>query len=629
MKIVYVLDQFDQENNGTTISASRFISRLRERGHEVRVISTGQPAPFKYVVPSAHFGIFEPLISSQGMKFARPDEKVIREAIKDADIVHMMLPFKLCMKTRRIAQEMGIAHIAAFHTQAENITYNIGMKHFTLLRDLIYIWFYRRFYRYVRHIQCPSKFMAKELKKRGYRAQFHVISNGVDEVFHPRAVEKPPEWKDKFVIMMVGRLSEEKRQDLIIKAVQKSKYKESIQLVFLGKGPRQKYYERLGRKLPNKPEFKYVSKEELAVLFNQCDLYVHASEAESEAIACNEAITSGLVPVISDSGHSAASQFAIDGRSLFKNKNHKDLKEKIEYWIEHPEEKKQMGEKYADHAKGYSLNDSVLKFERLYRNVIREQQPKKVREDDMNRHVVHMPTPFVYEVDEEYRFINRNIFFKIGSLLVFYVIGIPLLSIGARLFFGLRIKGKTNFSYLKGGAVTVTNHVHMLDSPMVACTLFPRKPFFASLKSNFEIPVVRWLVRLLGGVPIPETPKALHAFMNSMREELQKGRIVHFYPEASLWPWYEGLRPFKDGAFHLAVKSNVPVLPMVFKFRDPWWPSSYIRKTPLVTMIIGKPQYPDENVNEKERIENMREAVSVTMNKMLNEGKKRRKRNVS
>ena len=97
---------------------------------------------------------------------------------------------------------------------------------------------------------------------------------------------------------------------------------------------------------------------------------------------------------------------------------------------------------------------------------------------------------------------------------------LPLLSIASRLFFGLKIIGKKNLRYLKG--VTVTNHVHFLDSPMVACTLFP------TLKSNFEIPVVRWLVRMLGGVPIPESPKALHAFMESMRQKLQKGRIVHW-----------------------------------------------------------------------------------------------------
>jgi 1,2-diacylglycerol 3-alpha-glucosyltransferase len=625
MKIAIVLDQYDNLNNGTTVSAARFVENLRARGHEVRIISMGKPAPDKFVVPTADFGIFQRIITSQGMAFARPDEAVIREALRGVDIVHLYLPFKLCMKTRRIAKEMGIPCMAAFHCQPENVSYNIGMKYFTLLPHLLYYWFYHRFYRYIRDIHCPSAFIADQLKKHGYKARLHVISNGVDGAFRPREIEKPEQWKGKFVIMMVGRLAREKRQDLIIKAVMRSRHKDDIQLVFSGKGPRQKHCERLARKLKNKPVFRYVSKEELSRLYNQCDLYVHAAEAEIEAIVCIEAIASGLVPVIANAKMSAAKQFALDGRSLFKNRNYRDLAEKIDYWIEHPEEKAGMREKYLRLAGEYDILKSIDRIEDLYEAVVFEHLKKTQPKEGLNAHIVDMPTPFVYEVDENYRFVNRNIFFRLGSSLLFYLVASPLMSIAARLFFGLKIVGKRNMRYLEGGAVTVTNHVHFLDSPMVACTLFPRKPFFASLKSNFEIPVVRWLVRILGGIPIPESPKALHAFMESMRAELKKGRIVHFYPEASLWPRYKNLRPFKDGAFHLAVKSNVPVLPMVFAFREAKWPVSVLHKKSLITLIIGKPEYPGQNGSEKERVVNIREAVQDSMEHMLETGPGKKK----
>lgn len=41
MKILLVIDQFDNSNNGTTISARRFAKGLQEAGHEVYVVSTG------------------------------------------------------------------------------------------------------------------------------------------------------------------------------------------------------------------------------------------------------------------------------------------------------------------------------------------------------------------------------------------------------------------------------------------------------------------------------------------------------------------------------------------------------------------------------------------------------------
>jgi len=615
------MDQYDSLNNGTSVSAARFASHLRARGHEVRIVSTGCKAEDKYVVRPRK-SLLNPIFKAHGMVFGMPDEDVIRKAIADADIVHLYLPFKLCMKARKIARELGVPHMAAFHCQPENVSFNVGFKG-RWLPILIYHWFRRRFYRYIRDIHCPSKFISDQLHKHGYAARSHVISNGVDEAFRPLDVAPPPEWHDKFVILMVGRLAPEKRQDLVIKAALKSKYADNLQLVFLGQGPLLRRLEHLGKKLKNRPVFKCVSQEEIVRIYNQCDLYVHAAEAESESIVCIEAIASGLVPVISDSDRSAAKQFALDERSLFISKNAVDLAEKIDYWISNPEQRERMRACYLSLAGEYAISKSIEKIEAVYRGVIAEQRKAAFNPEDPHSHAIHLPTPYVCRVDTRYRFVNRNIFFRFCSTLLFYIIAIPLLDIVSLLFFGLKIKGKKNLRYLKGGAVTVTNHFHVLDSPMVACSLFPRRPFFATLKSNLEIPVVRRLVRLLGGVPIPESPKALHAFMESMRAELENGRIVHFYPEASLWPWHDALRPFRNGAFHLAVKSGVPVLPMVFTFREAKGPLSRMRKKPLVTLNIGEPSYPAEHGSDRERVQKMRSDVRDTMEAIIQGSKKK------
>ena len=38
MKILFVIDTYDTNNNGTSISAQRFAGELRRRGHEVRIL---------------------------------------------------------------------------------------------------------------------------------------------------------------------------------------------------------------------------------------------------------------------------------------------------------------------------------------------------------------------------------------------------------------------------------------------------------------------------------------------------------------------------------------------------------------------------------------------------------------
>ena len=48
MIIVFVFDQYDDNNNGTTVSMRRFVEQLRLLGHEVRVLSTGNEDPYKF-----------------------------------------------------------------------------------------------------------------------------------------------------------------------------------------------------------------------------------------------------------------------------------------------------------------------------------------------------------------------------------------------------------------------------------------------------------------------------------------------------------------------------------------------------------------------------------------------------
>ena len=53
MVIVFVADQYDALNNGTTISARRFAENLRAQGHTVRILTTGNPGPDKFILPQA------------------------------------------------------------------------------------------------------------------------------------------------------------------------------------------------------------------------------------------------------------------------------------------------------------------------------------------------------------------------------------------------------------------------------------------------------------------------------------------------------------------------------------------------------------------------------------------------
>lgn len=376
MKILLVMDQFYNGNNGTAISAQRFAKGLRDDKNEVRTLSIGKNIDSNYSVIQKSYGIIgNKIIESQGMKLAKPDDKVIIEALKWCDIVHFYMPFSLSIRTMKIAKNMKKPMTAAFHVQPENISYNIGLGKSKKVNDFIYRYFRDRFYNYFKHIHCPSKFIAKKLMEHNYTANLHVISNGVDEDFKVNKKQKPKDLKNKIIITMVGRLSSEKRQDLLIKAVKKSNYENKIQLIFCGKGPKQKELKKEAIGLTNKPIFGFYSKEKLIEILNYTDLYVHTSDAEIEAISCLEAIATGLVPVISNSDESATKQFALDERSLFKNGDSEDLAKKIDYWLSHAKEKKKMEQKYAEMVnQKYRISESINQIEKMFNDEMKRFQ---------------------------------------------------------------------------------------------------------------------------------------------------------------------------------------------------------------------------------------------------------------
>lgn len=367
MKILLVIDQFDNGNNGTTISARRFAEGLMQRGHTVYVASTGDQKENKYVMKELPMGpIVSHIVKAQGMTFAIPNKKLLEEAISKVDVVHFYMPFGLSVKGLEIAEKLKVPHTAAFHVQPENITYTLKLGNNAKINDKIYSFYRDKFYNHFTHIHCPSHFIAGELEKRGYTAKLHVISNGIDSEFSYQPMEKQEQWKDKIVITMIGRLSNEKRQDLIIEAIAKSKYESRIQLVLAGKGLNYNKYKKMGEKLTNPPIMQFYEKQELIALLNQTDIYVHSSDAEIEAISCIEAIACGNVPIIANSSRSATPQFALDDRSLFEAGNSDSLKEKIEYWIEEEAERKRMKLLYAQSADKYRIEKSMQEIERMF-----------------------------------------------------------------------------------------------------------------------------------------------------------------------------------------------------------------------------------------------------------------------
>ena len=176
---------------------------------------------------------------------------------------------------------------------------------------------------------------------------------------------------------MIGRMSIEKRQDVLIRAVAKSKHRDEIQLILAGQGPRKPHLLKLADKLHVPVTINFYKKPDLQDLIAMSDLYVHAADMEIEAMSCMEAFAGGLVPVIANSKKSATPQFALDERSLFVAGNSDDLAAKIDYWYEHPDKKAKMEYEYAESAQKYALDSCVRAAEQMFADEIRQYNAEK------------------------------------------------------------------------------------------------------------------------------------------------------------------------------------------------------------------------------------------------------------
>lgn len=376
MKVTIICEVLGEANNGTTVAAYNLINHLKAKGHEVKVVCPDEDKRGQdgwYVLPKLRLGaLLDWMIARNSVIPAGFDEKIITEAIKDADVVHMMTPLFMSRKCSKLIKSMDKPLTAGFHAQAENLTSHVFVMGSRLANRFIYAWYDKNLYVRTDCIHYPTQFIRDLFEnERGRKTAGVVISNGVSDRFKPRQVEKPEQYRDKFCVLFIGRFSKEKSHKTLLKAVKKSKYADRIQLFFAGNGETEKKIRRWGdKRLPNPPVIGFYSREELIKLINSCDLYCHPAEVEIEAIACLEAIKCGLVPVIANSPKCATKAFALDERCLFKVNDSRDLAAKLDYFIEHPEVRAELRERYLRESADFDQNACMEQMEQMLLDVV-------------------------------------------------------------------------------------------------------------------------------------------------------------------------------------------------------------------------------------------------------------------
>ena len=153
----------------------------------------------------------------------------------------------------------------------------------------------------------------------------------------------------------------------------------------------------------------------------------------------------------------------------------------------------------------------------------------------------------------------------------------------------LEVEGRDNIDP-KRSYIVVANHLSTLD--IMACLLAVPIPIrFLAKKELFRIPVLAQGMRMVGIIEVDrEARGAVHTDVNRQsRELIEKGRSLIIYAEGTR-PRNGVMKPFKKGAFTMAITSGLPVLPLsIHGSYQAWPPGTPLARGGLIRVMLDKP----------------------------------------
>lgn len=209
-------------------------------------------------------------------------------------------------------------------------------------------------------------------------------------------------------------------------------------------------------------------------------------------------------------------------------------------------------------------------------------------------------------IDKNYDYFHNRLW-DFCSRVVQNVLSMPVKLLYSRLRFRLKYVGREKLRECKDrGYFIYGNHTQpFADTFIPSIADYPKRNFFIVHPNNVSVRGMQTFVELCGALPIPCDFEGMKHFVGAVEEKIEKGYSVTIYPEAHIWPYYTGIRPFKAVSFQYPVKLNCPVYALTNTYHRR---GRSEKRVNIVTYIDG-PFYPDETLRPKDRQQELRDRV--------------------
>jgi glycosyltransferase involved in cell wall biosynthesis len=293
---------------GVTISVETLRRGLDARGHDVWVIAPqsprAEPDPRVIRCPSVPAATYPDF--SLPLSFTPAVSRRVRAL--DLDVFHAHHPFLLGPLARRLARRSGRPLVFTYHTRYEKYAHYVPLQQG--LVKAAAVWLSTRFAASADAVIAPSQAVRDTLVARGVAAGASIIPTGVDLTRFrpgdgPAARAALGVSTDAPLLLYVGRLDREKSVDRILRAfgyVQGTVA--GVRLMLVGDGTQAARLRALARTLPAADRISFLparSHDRLPVHYQAADVFLFASESETQGLVLAEAAACG-VPAVSVRG---------------------------------------------------------------------------------------------------------------------------------------------------------------------------------------------------------------------------------------------------------------------------------------------------------------------------------------
>lgn len=305
MKILLSTECYAPVINGVVTSVMNLEKELMELGHEVKILTLSTT---KQSYRKDHVTYIRSLGAGKlypGARFTlRTDNEFIEELIDwQPDIIHSQCEFSTFLMARQIAKKVQIPMVHTYHTVYEDYTHYFSPNK-KWGKAMVAI-FTRKVLKNTEYVIAPTNKVRSLLHEYGVNRPILVIPTGINlnkisipiGDYEKQILRKQIGIPDHHrVLLFVGRLAKEKNIEEIILYLSKMDL-EDVALLIVGDGPNRESLEQYAKKLGIINHIHFVgmvSPNEISSYYQLGDVFVSASNSETQGLTYVEALANGV-----------------------------------------------------------------------------------------------------------------------------------------------------------------------------------------------------------------------------------------------------------------------------------------------------------------------------------------------